>query len=107
MRYSPDLIEIGLDVYQTFQPEVYDIKKVKREYGGDMTFWGGISTQKLLPFASTAEVKKTTLDFMRIMGENGGLCCSNSCGAFRCTAGKHSRIDRSLSATVRDLLIKF
>mgnify|MGYP000211179911 CR=1 FL=1 len=28
----PDLIEIGLDCYQTFQPEVYDIEKVKALY---------------------------------------------------------------------------
>ena len=43
----PDLIEMGLDVYQTFQPEIYDIKKIKNEYGKDLAFWGGISTQKL------------------------------------------------------------
>jgi len=68
----PDLIEIGLDIYQTFQPEIYDIKKIKREFGNHLTFWGGISTQKLLPFASPEEVKKTVRETISIMGENGG-----------------------------------
>lgn len=68
----PDLIEIGLDVYQTFQPEIYDMGKVKREFGSDLTFWGGISTQRLLPYASPAEVRRVTGETIRIMGTGGG-----------------------------------
>jgi len=68
----PDLIEIGLDVYQTFQPEIYDIKKMKKEYGAYLTFWGGISTQRLLPFASAEEVKRVTRETLDILGVNGG-----------------------------------
>jgi len=68
----PDLIDIGLDCYQTFQPEIYDIEKIKNNYGNDLTFWGGISTQRLLPYATTEEVKRETIRIMRIMGKNGG-----------------------------------
>jgi uroporphyrinogen decarboxylase len=68
----PDLIDIGLDIYQTFQPEIYDFEKVKKEYGGHLTFWGGISTQRLLPFASPDEVRKTVKETIRIMGKDGG-----------------------------------
>lgn len=68
----PDLIEIGLDIYQTFQPEIYDLRKTKQEYGRDLSFWGGISTQRLLPFASSEEVSRVTRETMEIMGENGG-----------------------------------
>ena len=68
----PDLIEIGLDCYQTFQPEIYDIRAVKKEYGQDLSFWGGISTQRLLPFATPDEVKAKTIEIMRIMGKGGG-----------------------------------
>jgi uroporphyrinogen decarboxylase len=67
-----DLIDIGLDCYQTFQPEIYDIRAVKREYGRDLSFWGGISTQRLLPFATPAEVRAKTIEIMRIMGDGGG-----------------------------------
>lgn len=68
----PDLIEIGLDVHQTFQPEIYDIHAIKKEFGDRLSFWGGISTQRLLPFATAEEVKLKTIETMKIIGENGG-----------------------------------
>ncbi|MEN6313843.1 MAG: uroporphyrinogen decarboxylase family protein [Clostridiaceae bacterium] len=68
----PDLIDMGLDVYQTFQPEIYDIGKVKKEYGSNLTFWGGISTQRLLPFAAPEEIKSVTREIIKILGKDGG-----------------------------------
>ncbi len=68
----PDLIDIGLDVYQTFQPEIYDITAIKKEYGSHLSFWGGISTQRLLPFATPEEVKRKTIEIMKTLGRNGG-----------------------------------
>jgi uroporphyrinogen decarboxylase len=69
----PDLIEMGLDVYQTFQPEVYDIHAVKREYGRDLAFWGGISTQRTLPFGTPEEVRREARETVRVMGKGGGF----------------------------------
>ncbi len=68
----PDLIEIGLDVYQTFQPEIYDVKAVKREFGNDLTFWGGISTQRVLPWVSPEEVKRVAREMIATDGVGGG-----------------------------------
>lgn len=68
----PDLIEIGLDCYQTFQPEIYDVAAVKREYGKELSFWGGVSTQRLLPFASPEEVKAESARLIRLLSVNGG-----------------------------------
>ena len=68
----PDLIEIGLNCYQTFQPEIYDIEKVKETFGGELSFWGGISTQQLLPFASPEKVKSEIKRILAIMGKGGG-----------------------------------
>lgn len=68
----PDLIEIGLDMYQTFQPEIYDMNKFKKEYGKELSIWGGISTQRLLPYATPEEVRRVTLETMKIMGQGGG-----------------------------------
>ncbi len=68
----PDLIELGLDIYNTFQPEVYDIKEMKNLYGDKITFYGGISTQKLLPYALPDEVKSEMKKIMEILGVNGG-----------------------------------
>jgi uroporphyrinogen decarboxylase len=67
-----DLVDLGLDIYNTFQPEIYDVKKVKQEFGKDLTFYGGISTQSLLPFGTPDEVRKETREIMEIMGKDGG-----------------------------------
>ena len=68
----PDLIEIGLDCYQTFQPEVYDIEKVKALYGDKLAFWGGVSTQRCLPYATPQGVKDEALRVAKILRKDGG-----------------------------------
>jgi uroporphyrinogen decarboxylase len=67
-----DLIELGLDMYNTFQPEIYEVPKIKKEFGSLLTFYGGISTQKVLPFGTPEEVRKETRNMMKIMGTGGG-----------------------------------
>lgn len=67
-----DLVEIGLDCYQTFQPEIYDIVEVKKKYGDKLSFWGGISTQQLLPFATPQKVKEETRRIINILKRGGG-----------------------------------
>jgi len=68
----PDLIEIGLDIFNTFQPEVMDVDRCKREYGRDLTFYGGISTQQVLPRISPAELPAHVHDMIRRIGQDGG-----------------------------------
>jgi uroporphyrinogen decarboxylase len=68
----PDLIELGLDIYNTFQPEIYDIQDMKKLYGDKITFYGGISTQFLLPYESPEEVKSEIRRIMSILGCGGG-----------------------------------
>lgn len=68
----PDLIEIGIDVYNTVQPEIYDLKWLKNEYGKYITFYGGMSVQQFLPynnFKKVSEISKLTL---QTLGGNGG-----------------------------------
>jgi uroporphyrinogen decarboxylase len=71
-----DLISIGLDCYQTFQPEIYDIEKIKEKYGRSLSFWGAISTQQLLPKASPEKVRSETARIMKILSGNGGYIAS-------------------------------
>jgi len=67
-----ELVDLGLDIYNTFQPEIFDVCEMKRKYGQDVTFFGGISTQRLLPFASPEEVKSETRRMMEVIGRDGG-----------------------------------
>jgi uroporphyrinogen decarboxylase len=68
----PDLIEIGLDCYQTFQPEIYDIAEMKKLYGKDLSFWGAISTQQCLPRMSAKQVQEEIVRIARILSSGGG-----------------------------------
>ena len=67
-----DLIDIGLDIYQTVQPEIYDLAALKKEFGRDLCFWGAISTQRLLPFAGRQELMDTVNRTVDIMAKGGG-----------------------------------
>ena len=68
----PELIEMGLDVLNPFQPEVMDVYQIKRKYGDRLSFYGGIGTQDVLPHATVDEVKADVREKMRILGKNGG-----------------------------------
>ena len=70
-----DMIDIGLDVLEPVQP-VMDLRYLKREFGQYITFYGGIDTQELLPYASPEEVKKMAREAIHILGEGGGLIIS-------------------------------
>jgi uroporphyrinogen decarboxylase len=69
--FIPDLIEIGLDVLEPVQP-CMDHKYLKKEYGKDIVFFGGIDTQDLLPFGTPAQVKQKAAETIRTLGRGGG-----------------------------------
>lgn len=68
----PDLIEIGLDVYNPFQPEIMDVYALKRQYGDRLAFNGGVGIQELLPHGSPDEVRAEAERLMREVGAGGG-----------------------------------
>jgi uroporphyrinogen decarboxylase len=56
----PDLIEIGIDILNPVQVSAKgmgDTAFLKREFGDDLVFWGGIDTQKTLPFGTPEQVR--------------------------------------------------
>ncbi len=71
--FLDDLIEIGLDAYQTVQPEAYDFERLKGRYGDRLTFWGGISTQTTLPFGSPDDVRAAVRHAVATLGRGGGF----------------------------------
>ena len=68
----PDLEAYGLDIYNTFQPEVYDIRAFKERFGSSITFFGGISTQTILPFGTPEEVEREMRRILAILSKDGG-----------------------------------
>ncbi len=68
----PDLIEIGLDILHPIQPEAMDVFDLKREYGRDITFCGGISTQRTLPYGTPDDVRDEVNEKAETLGKGGG-----------------------------------
>ena len=52
-----DLIAIGLDCFNPFQPEVMDVFDLMKKYRHKLTFHGGLSMQKTLPFGTAEDVR--------------------------------------------------
>ncbi len=72
----PRLIEMGLDLFNPFQPEVMDPFEMKTMYGDRLSFWGGVSTQRLLPFGTPEQVREEARRLMRAVGRDGGYVIS-------------------------------
>lgn len=68
----PELIECGLDMFNPFQPEVINVKEAKQKYEKKLSFYGGISTQKTLPYGTTTDVREEVKRLLDVVGNNGG-----------------------------------
>ncbi|MCL5770965.1 MAG: hypothetical protein M1479_01630 [Actinobacteria bacterium] len=74
----PDLIEIGLDVLTPIQPEAMSPEFLSKQFGQKLSFLGGISTQKTLPFGTPLEVKNEIIERIKVLGKYGGYIISPS-----------------------------
>ena len=70
-----DLVEIGLGCFNPFQPEVMDVAALMRKYRGRLAFFGGLSTQRTLPYGSADDVRKET-NWLIELGRDGGYIFS-------------------------------
>ncbi len=68
----PDLIDVGLDVLHPIQPEAMDILRLKREFGRDLCFCGGVGTQQLLVGQDCSGVREHVKMLKSEMGRDGG-----------------------------------
>ncbi len=66
-----DLIELGLNCFNPFQPEVMDVFDLMKRYKGRLAFHGGLSTQRTLPYGSVEDVKSATAKLLKA-GKDGG-----------------------------------
>lgn len=69
-----DFIEIGVDVYNPVQPNVYgsDPQELKEKYGEYISFFGGIDQQELLPSGDIKRIRSEIRKRISILGENRG-----------------------------------
>jgi uroporphyrinogen decarboxylase len=70
-----DLIGIGLNCFNPFQPEVMDVRELLSRYRGRLAFHGGMSTQRTLPFGTAEDVRRETASLLEL-GRAGGYVFS-------------------------------
>jgi uroporphyrinogen decarboxylase len=72
----PDLIEAGLDAINPVQISCrgMDAESLKREFGSELTFWGGgCDTQRVLPAGTPDEVGEHVRKQLAVMTPDGGF----------------------------------
>ena len=71
-----DFIEAGFDILNPVQCSAaeMDPQRLKKQFGDQITFWGGaIDTQKTLPFGTPEDVKQEVIERIKIFARGGGF----------------------------------
>ena len=73
----PDLIDNGLDAWQTVQTHLpdQDPARLKAQFGSHLTFVGAVDTTNILGVGSPEQVRTHVADQIRQLGRNGGYIC--------------------------------
>lgn len=78
-KIMPDLVEIGLNVFNPVQPEVTDHVWLRQTFGNKLAYYGGVSTQTVLPFGTPEAVRTATRECARnLASDNTGLLIAPS-----------------------------
>ncbi len=73
-HFIDHFIDIGVDVLNPVQVTAKNMEpeRLKAEFGDRITFWGGINSQKILPFGTPEQVAAETHRIIDILGKGGG-----------------------------------
>jgi len=75
-KFIPTFIEAGFDILNPVQCSAagMDPAQLKAEFGDRIVFWGGgVDTQKVLPFGTSAQVREQVLRRCEIFAPGGGF----------------------------------
>ncbi len=70
-----DFIEIGIDILnpiQTSAGSMSDLSSIKKRFGNNIVFCGGIDSHRILPFGSVEDVRQEVKRVIQILGPGGG-----------------------------------
>lgn len=70
-KILPDLVEIGLTALNPVQPEVLDHSWLYQNFGGRLAFYGGVSTQTVLPNGAPADVRAAVRSCVSSLAPDG------------------------------------
>ena len=69
-----DIVEIGLDILESVQPEAAGMNpyRLKELWGDRITFWGGLGSQSTIPFGTPDAIRAEVRQLRDRMGKGGG-----------------------------------
>jgi uroporphyrinogen decarboxylase len=73
-----DLVQIGVNVFNPFQPEAMNIEDIIERYSGRLAFHGGLSIQHTLPFGSPQQVRGEVKHRLYLARKHGGFIVAPS-----------------------------
>jgi uroporphyrinogen decarboxylase len=71
-----DVVDLGVDLLHPVQSECVDVRRVKQEYGRDLTLWGAYGNQGTLVFGMPAQVRHEVNALCDFAGKGGGFILS-------------------------------
>jgi uroporphyrinogen decarboxylase len=76
----PSLIEVGVDILNPIQTTARNMQPelLKREFGKDIVFWGGIDTQRTLQNGSDEQIRDEIRRLVDVLGKDGGYVLAPS-----------------------------
>lgn len=74
----PDLLDCGVQILNPVQISAVGMQpeRLKREYGRELVFWGGIDTQNVLNHSRPDEIRRIVQDTLDILSPGGGYVFS-------------------------------
>ena len=71
----PTLIDIGVDILDPVQTSALemDLRTLKRKYGNNVCWHGGIDVQRLLPYGTVSAIRDAVREAEELFGLDGGI----------------------------------
>jgi len=74
----PDMIEIGVDIFNAVQPLAIDPAHLKRRFGSNLSYWGTVDIQEVLPFGTAEDVRNEVKQRIQTVAPGGGFILAPS-----------------------------
>jgi uroporphyrinogen decarboxylase len=81
----PDFINMGVDILFPIQPRAAGMEagRLKKDFGRDIVFYGGIDVQHILPFGAEKDVRDEVDRVSGILSKDGGYILASSHGILK------------------------
>jgi len=76
----PGFIDAGYEILNPVQTRAKNMEawRLKKNYGDQLVFYGGVDVQRLLPFGTVAEVRRGVKDLIKTLAPGGGFLFATS-----------------------------